>query len=176
MALLFVGCLAGCLSGETDEETLELAREEIEELLQGTCLADAEIVPLSSTTGTGVEAFKQKLEALAMGVPPRSADGPFRMPVQRVFTLKGIGTVITGIPLSGSVAVGESVEILPQHKLSKVRAVQAYGDQVDRAIAGCDRALRDAGLEASAIDRVIMVGGSTRMPIVRRRVAERFAC
>jgi selenocysteine-specific elongation factor len=136
-----------------DEETLVLAEDEIRELLVGTCLEGVEIVPMSSTTGTGLPEFRSKLEALAQGIPPRSADGPFRMPVQRVFTLKGIGTVITGIPLSGSVNVGDSVEILPLGKQSKVRAVQAFGEQVEQAVAGHSTALSIPDIKAHQLRR-----------------------
>jgi selenocysteine-specific elongation factor len=136
-----------------DEETLMLAEEEILELVEGTCLEGAEVVRLSSTTGVGVDVFRRKLEALAAEVPPRSAEGPFRMPVQRVFTLKGIGTVITGIPVSGSIAVGGTVEILPLGKQSKVRAVQAFGEQVERAVAGHSTALSVPDVKAGQLRR-----------------------
>jgi len=112
-----------------------------------------EIARLSSTTGAGIEAFRASLEALAEQVPPRSAEGPFRMPIQRVFTLKGIGTVITGIPVSGSIGVGGAVDILPIGKRSKVRAVQAFGEQVQTAVAGHSTALSVPDVKASQLRR-----------------------
>ncbi|MCA8956387.1 MAG: selenocysteine-specific translation elongation factor [Planctomycetes bacterium] len=136
-----------------DEEIAMFAEEEIRELLQGTRLQDAEIVRISSTTGLGIEEFRRKLEALAAAVPPRSAEGPFRMPIQRVFTLKGIGTVITGVPMSGSISVGQTVEILPLGKQSKVRAVQAFGEQVETAVAGHSTALSVPDIKASQLNR-----------------------
>ena len=136
-----------------DDETLALAEEEIIELLQGTTLEGADVVKVSSTTGAGIEEFKKKLEALAAAVPPRSSEGPFRMPIQRVFTLKGIGTVITGIPVSGSIKVGDVVELLPTGKRSKVRTVQAFGDQVDEAVAGHSTALSVPDVKARMLRR-----------------------
>lgn len=136
-----------------DDETLELATDEVRELLAGTCMADAEIVPICALTGQGMESFKQKLEALAAAVPPRRAEGPFRMPIQRVFTLKGIGTVVTGIPVSGSVAVGDVLELLPQGRRSKVRSVQAFGGEVQRAVAGHSTALNLPDAKAADVGR-----------------------
>lgn len=136
-----------------DEEMLMMAEEEIRELIAGTVLEGVEIARLSSTTGEGIEEFRSKLEALAAEVPPRSADGPFRMPIQRVFTLKGIGTVITGIPVSGSIDIGGVVEILPIGKRSKVRAVQAFGEQVQRAVAGHSTALSVPDVKAAQLRR-----------------------
>ena len=142
---------------QVDEETLVLAEDEIRELLEGTCLESAEVMPVSSTTGEGIERFRERLEALAAEVPPRSDAGPFRMPVQRVFTLKGIGTVVTGIPITGSIGVGDVVELLPMGKRSKVRAVQAYGEQVDRAVAGHSTALSVPDAKAAQLHRGCVV-------------------
>ncbi|MEE2886747.1 MAG: selenocysteine-specific translation elongation factor [Planctomycetota bacterium] len=136
-----------------DEEVLMLAEEEIRDVVAGTCLEGVEIAHLSSTTGAGIEDFRAKLEALAETVPPRSAEGPFRMPIQRVFTLKGIGTVVTGIPVSGSIDVGGAVDILPIGKRSKVRAVQAFGEQVQTAVAGHSTALSVPDVKAHQVRR-----------------------
>lgn len=124
-----------------DAETVELAREEIRELLAPTALADAEIVAVSSVTGAGLDELRAKIEQLAAGIEPRSSSGHFRMPVQRVFQLKGIGTVVTGIPWSGSVRPGQTVEFLPGGHRCKIRALQAYGGVVDEVVAGHSTAL-----------------------------------
>ncbi len=133
-----------------DEETILMAEDDVRSLLAGTRLEAAEIVRVSSVTGEGIDALRARLTEIALGIEPRPADGPFRMPIQRVFTLDGIGTVVTGIPLSGSLESGGEVEFLPGHARSRVRALHAYGRKVNRAVAGHSTALSvpDADLEA----------------------------
>jgi selenocysteine-specific elongation factor len=132
-----------------DAETTLLAEEDIRATLADTPLADFEIVRVSSTTGHGVAELHGKLAALALAIEPKPADGPFRMPIQRVFTLPGIGTVVTGIPVSGALQVGSEIEFLPSHERSRVRALHAYGRKVTRAVAGHSTALSvpDADLD-----------------------------
>src|SRR5688572_33151554 len=96
-----------------DPELVALAADDVRSLLAGSCLEHAEICPLSTVTREGVAEFQKKLEALAALIPARSAEGAFRMPIQRVFTLKGIGTVVTGVPVSGRVAPGQELAFLP---------------------------------------------------------------
>jgi selenocysteine-specific elongation factor len=139
-----------------DEETLLLAEEEVRETLAGTSLAGAEIVRVSATTGRGLAEFRERLESLAVGVSPRSHDGPIRMPIQRVFQLKGIGTVVTGIPGTGAVAVGDEVEFQPVARKSRVRAIQAYGGPVERAIAGHSAALSVPDAKAADLRRGVV--------------------
>jgi selenocysteine-specific elongation factor len=136
-----------------DEETAELAEDEVRELLKGSRLEGLEIVRISATKQIGIEAFREKLEALAAGVPPRSAEGPFRLPIQRVFTLKGIGTVVTGIPVAGTIRAGDTVEFLPSDRRSKVRAIQAYGGEVASAVAGHSTALSVPDVKAAQLHR-----------------------
>jgi selenocysteine-specific elongation factor len=113
----------------------------IDMLVRGTVLDGAEVVRVSSVTGDGIAELKQKLERLALCVEPRQSHGAFRMPIQRVFALPGIGTVITGIPITGSVAPGTELEILPGGERIKVRGLHAYGGKVDEAVAGHSTAL-----------------------------------
>src|SRR5690606_35990922 len=110
-----------------DPTLAEMAEEEVRKLVAGTVLADAEIVRVSSVTGEGIAELRAKLEALALAIEPRHSRGPFRMPIQRVFSLPGIGTVVTGIPVSGSLQPGADVEILPIGLRVKVRGLHAYG-------------------------------------------------
>jgi selenocysteine-specific elongation factor len=126
---------------QVDDETRELAVEEIVELLAGTKLEGSAIHPVSALRGTGVEEIKAALLRLAAETEPREGRGPFRMPIQRVFALEGIGTVVTGIPIRGAVAVGDEIEFQPSGKRSRVRSVQAYGGPVARAVAGHSTAL-----------------------------------
>lgn len=124
-----------------DAELADLAEAEVRELLARTPFTDAEIVRVSSVTRQGIDELRAKLEVLALAIPPRTADGSFRMPVQRVFKLEGIGTVVTGVPVSGTVHVGDELEFLPSGGRVRVRAIQAFGGPVDRAVAGHSTAL-----------------------------------
>ncbi len=141
-----------------DEELVMFAEDEVRELLQGTGLENAEIVHISNTTGAGLDEFRKKLEALALTIAPRSADGPFRMAVQRVFQLKGIGTVITGIPNTGAVEIGDEIELLPLERKVRVRAIQAYGGPVERAVAGHSTALSVPDAKGRGLKRGVVAG------------------
>jgi len=124
-----------------DEDTRTLAEDEVRDLVADTVLGKAQILHVSSETGEGLPELKAALEALALQVEPRPSTGKFRMPIQRVFTLEGIGTVVTGIPLSGRVEPGAELEFLPGHHRAKVRGLQAYGGKVTEAVAGHSTAL-----------------------------------
>jgi selenocysteine-specific elongation factor len=124
-----------------DQDLLEVVLLELQDLLRGTFLEKAPVCPLSSMTKKGFPEFQAALAKVVTAVRPRDASGAFRMPVQRVFSSKGHGTVVTGIPVSGTVNVGDVVEILPLGVKSKVRGIQAYGRDVDRARAGHSSAL-----------------------------------
>jgi selenocysteine-specific elongation factor len=124
-----------------DEEIAELAEEDVREAVVGTFLEGAPLFRISAVTGQGLEAFKDALCAAAGEVEPRSAEGVFRMPIQRVFSSKGFGTVVTGIPTSGQVAVGDVLEILPGGLRGKVRGLQAYKQKTERARAGHSTAI-----------------------------------
>ncbi|MEO0479730.1 MAG: selenocysteine-specific translation elongation factor [Planctomycetota bacterium] len=124
-----------------DETTAELAAEELKDLLQGSRFSSAPVTPVSVVSGQGLDELKEVLWQTACAAKPRSADGPFRMPIQRVFSLEGIGTVTTGIPESGVVNVGDELELSPRGGRVRVRGIQAFGGSVERARAGHSTAL-----------------------------------
>lgn len=139
-----------------DAAIADLAAEEVRELVRGTPLDGAGIVRVSSKTGEGIPELARQLAALVTATPPRSVQGPFRMPIQRVFSMPGIGTVITGVPLSGSIGAGREIEVLPKGGCFRVRELHAYGGKVDEAAAGHSTALavpeaRDAGLRRGMV-------------------------
>ncbi len=136
-----------------DPALADMAQDEVKKQVRGTVLEHAEVVRVSSVTGEGIPELKQKLEALALTVEPRTAHGPFRMPIQRVFSLAGIGTVITGIPMTGSVRPGSEIEILPLGERVKVRGIHAYGGKVDEAVAGHSTALSVPEAKESGVHR-----------------------
>ena len=130
-----------------------MAEDEVKKLVLGTVLEGAEVVRVSSVTGEGIPELKQKLEALAIAVEPRQSHGPFRMPIQRVFSLPGIGTVVTGIPMTGAVRQGDEIEILPINQKVKVRGLHAYGGKVDEAVAGHSTALSVPDAKEAGVHR-----------------------
>jgi selenocysteine-specific elongation factor len=136
---------------------VELAIEDVRAVVQGTFLEDAPIVPLSSITGEGLDAFKQKLFALAGATKPREPGTIFRMPIQRVFSAHGFGTIVTGIPMSGTAKVGDVLEILPPALHGKVRGLQAYAQTIDAIRAGHSSALNLADVDHHAVSRGMVV-------------------
>src|SRR5581483_9242561 len=136
-----------------DQDLLEVVLLELQELLKGTFLEKAPVCPLSSMTKKGFPEFQAALAKVVTAVRPRDASGAFRMPIQRVFSSKGHGTIITGIPVSGSVSVGDVVEILPLGAKSKVRGIQAYQRDVDRSRAGHSSALNVPEVDYKLVQR-----------------------
>ena len=92
--------------------------------------------PISNITGQGFEEFYEALKAMVAAITPKTADGIFRVPVERAFSAKGYGTIVAGIPACGSVGIGDEVELLPQRTKGRVRSVQVYGRDSTRAMAG----------------------------------------
>jgi len=136
-----------------DEEWLELVTDDIEQYMQGTFLEKALILPVSSQTGQGIPELIATLDDLVATLPERPTTGLFRLPIDRVFTMKGFGTVITGTLISGSVKIGESVMIYPTGITSKVRGIQVHNQSVESAAAGQRTAINFQGLDRSVVDR-----------------------
>jgi selenocysteine-specific elongation factor len=132
---------------------VELAAEDVRAATRGTFLDGAPLLPLSALTGAGLEEFKRVLFRMATETKPRSDAGIFRMPVQRVFSAKGFGTVVTGIPVSGAISVGDVVEILPSQRRCTVRHIQAYQESATRARAGHSSAINLSDLSVEEVTR-----------------------
>jgi selenocysteine-specific elongation factor len=136
-----------------DEEWLELVQEDIAEFLEGTFLEESPMVPVSSATGEGVEDFIKALGEVASRTPERSPINLFRLPVDRVFTMRGFGTVITGALTSGQVRVGETIMIYPSRVTSKIRGLQVHNASVEEARHGMRTAINFQGLDRAAVER-----------------------
>ncbi|MEE9536300.1 MAG: selenocysteine-specific translation elongation factor [Desulfobacterales bacterium] len=136
-----------------DEEWLELALEDIRDFVRGTFLEDAPMAPVSSLTAEGIPEFIEILDELATKIPERPPSDLFRLPIDRVFTMKGFGTVITGTLISGRVQVGDTIMIYPSGITSKVRGIQVHNKSADDARAGMRTAINFQGLEKEAISR-----------------------
>ena len=136
-----------------DEEWLELALEDIRDFVRGTFLEEAPIAPVSSETKQGIPEFIKALDALAAKIPERPPTDLFRLPIDRVFTMKGFGTVITGTLIAGRVQVGDTIRIYPSEITSKVRGIQIHNQSANEATAGMRTAINFQGLEKAAINR-----------------------
>ena len=136
-----------------DEEWLELAIEDVRDFTAGTFLEDTPIVPVSAVKEKGLQEFSRILETICNQLPERSLSNLFRLPVDRVFTMKGFGTVITGSLISGRVQVGDTVMIYPSMITSRVRGIQVHNQSVNMAEAGQRTAINFQGLEKAAIKR-----------------------
>ena len=135
-----------------DAETQAIAELEARELVAGSFLEGRPVVRASARTGEGMDALRAALLGLARETPPRPSEGLLRLPIDRVFSMKGFGTVVTGTLVGGELATGEEVEALPSGRRARVRGLQVHGEPVERAAAGTRTAVNLAG-EASGLDR-----------------------
>jgi selenocysteine-specific elongation factor len=136
-----------------DAGMIELVEEEVRETVQGTFLADAPMLRVSAETGEGIDALRDQVQAMVRELPARDETGVFRLPIQRVFSSKGHGTVITGVPMSGAVEIEDRLEILPGAATGRVRGLQAYRVPVERARAGHSTAINLADIDYREIER-----------------------
>ena len=136
-----------------DPDWLEMVREDVVDFLKGTFLEGCEIVQVSSATGEGLEQLRKSLANLFAQIEPKSSDGPFRLPVDRVFTMRGFGTVITGTSISGRLQVGDPVFIYPSELKSKVRGLQVHSNEVQEVLPGQRTAVNLQGMERALIQR-----------------------
>jgi selenocysteine-specific elongation factor len=136
-----------------DEEWLELVREDVRTFLRGTFLEDAPVVPVSSLTGAGFPELLLTIGKTADEVEEGADVGLFRLPVDRVFTIKGFGTVVTGTLVSGKVGTGEEMEISPIGLRARVRGIQIHNRAVETAEAGQRTAINLQGIDREAIER-----------------------
>ena len=147
-----------------DAELLELARAEVEDYVAGSFLEGAPVIAVSSRTGEGIEALKQALAELAARIQPKATMAVARLPVDRAFSIKGFGTVVTGTLIAGELKPGDEVEILPSGTRSRIRNVQVHGQDTDRALAGQRTAINLQGINLDQVER-----GSVLAPAGRLR-------
>jgi selenocysteine-specific elongation factor len=140
-----------------DDELVDLAEVEVREFLAGTFLERAPILRVSAKTGTGIASLVNTLRAMAVAVPPRDAGQIVRIPVDRIFTMKGFGTIAAGTLISGRVKKDDEVELLPSGRTARVRGVQVHGRSVDEAQAGQRTALNLQRLEVEDLERGMVI-------------------
>jgi selenocysteine-specific elongation factor len=141
-----------------ESDWIDLVRDDVAGLVRGTFLDGAPIVPVSSKTGDGLDQLKATLRTLAAAVAPRGTEQLARLPIDRVFTIKGFGTVVTGTLAAGVLAVDDRVEVFPRGLVAKVRGLQTHGRPVERALAGQRTAVNHQGLERAAVERGDVIG------------------
>jgi selenocysteine-specific elongation factor len=142
-------------SDAVDAETLGVVRLEVEDFLRGTFLENpkAPIVAVSSLTGAGLDDLKRALVAAAAEVHPRDASAIARLPIDRVFSMKGFGTVVTGTLIAGTIRLEDDLEVFPTGKRVRVRGVQVHGESAEAAVAGQRTALNLAGASLEDLSR-----------------------
>ncbi|HLH06337.1 MAG TPA: selenocysteine-specific translation elongation factor [Terriglobales bacterium] len=136
-----------------DAETLDVVRLELEEFLRGSFLAHAPMVAVSSLKGSGLDDLKRELSKAAAEVPAKDSSALFRLPIDRVFTMKGFGTVVTGTLIAGTVKKDEELEVFPSGRRVRVRGVQVHGKAAEHAVAGQRTAINLAGVELEDLER-----------------------
>jgi selenocysteine-specific elongation factor len=150
-----------------DDELLELVRADAEELIAGSFLEHAPVVAVSARSGAGLEELKSRLREVAAHIPARSSQSVARLPVDRAFTMRGFGAVVTGTLVAGEMAEGDELELLPAGVRVRVRGLQVHGRATPRAVAGQRTAVNLGGVDASSIER-----GMTLAPAGRLRATQ----
>jgi len=136
-----------------DADWLELVTDDIRSFFAGSFLEEAPLLAVSSTTGEGIAEVRTTLDRLVAGSDFSEPHGPFRLPVDRVFSMKGFGTVITGTAISGRIKTGEDLMFYPSRKTGKIRGIQVHSKDTPEAEAGHRTAINIQGLEKEAISR-----------------------
>jgi selenocysteine-specific elongation factor len=158
------GLIALTKSDLVDNELLELAQAEVEDFVKGSFLEGAPIIPVSSRTLAGIDALKQALVDLAASVQPKAISAVPRLPVDRAFSIKGFGTVVTGTLIAGEFKSGDEIEVLPAGVRTRVRNLQVHGHDTDHALAGQRTAVNLQGVNLEQAER-----GSVLAPAGRLR-------
>jgi len=147
-----------------DEEWLELVKEDLKDFVKNTFLEGAPVVAVSSTTGEGIDELINILSELTKDIEPKSPSGPYRLPIDRIFTVKGFGTVVTGTSISGVIHIGDEVLIYPKGISSRIRGIQTHGSEATEAHPGMRTALNLQSVYKEDLERgdVLATPGSLR--------------
>ncbi len=136
-----------------EPDWLEMVEEEVRDYFTDTFLEEAELVTVSSTTGDGIDNLKVQIDGLVKGFVFAETYGPFRLPVDRIFSMKGFGSVVTGTSLTGRIQLGDDVELFPKDLFGKVRGIQSHGETVEMVEAGKRTAINVQGIAQDDIER-----------------------
>jgi len=151
-----------------EKDWLELVRSEITDYLQDTFLAEAPIVPVSAVKETGIRELLAEIDKIVSRLQEKNDDGIFRLPVDRIFTMKGFGTVVTGTLISDKIKVGEDVQILPENISTRIRGIQVHNQPTEEAFSGQRTALNLQGIDKATLARGnVLVRPQTLRPTKR---------
>ncbi|MDR1885060.1 MAG: selenocysteine-specific translation elongation factor [Synergistaceae bacterium] len=137
----------------SDREILDMAFQDVRELVEGTFLGDSPIIPVSAVTGEGLPALMEAIEGLVSSVPARDRSGAFFLPVDRAFSMKGFGSVVTGTSFYGSLSEGDEVDVMPSGLRTKVRSIQVHGTPAPSVVAGQRTAINLASVSLEQVRR-----------------------
>ncbi len=152
------GLVALTKTDMVDEEWLGLVNEDVSEYLQNTFLAESPVIPVSAHSGEGIDKLKAHLMEISSSFRPHRRSDLFRLPIDRIFTMRGHGTVITGTTVSGKISVGDDLMIYPLEITSRVRSLQVHGEQRQDSQAGMRTAVNLHGLEQEDLERGFVLG------------------
>jgi len=162
------GCVALTKADLVDPDTLSQTEERVRSALKGSFLDKAPIIKASPVTGQGIDDLKNVLKNILTSLPSRTTEGPFRLPIDRAFSIRGFGTVVTGSVISGRTVVGDEVEILPSGQRARIRTLQSYHQDVAEVCAGQRAALNLQGVEKTEVERgEVIVSPGFLKPIAR---------
>jgi selenocysteine-specific elongation factor len=136
-----------------DDEWLAMVTADVRAAVAGTFIEGAPVVPVSTKTEVGIAELRAELASAIDALPPRTTTGVFRLPVDRVFTVKGFGTIVTGTVLGGEVALGDELTLIPGESAARVRGIEVHGTAVDKAVAGHRAALNLGGVAVDDLAR-----------------------
>lgn len=147
------GLIALTKKDMVEPDWLELVKEDIALAMQGTFLEGAEIIPVSSVTGDGLDDLKAAIQRVVNDLPVSTTSGPYRLPIDRVFTIKGFGTVVTGTTVSGHIRVGDDAMLYPKCIPTRIRGIQNHGQEAQEAVPGLRTAINLQGVQVEQIER-----------------------
>ncbi len=136
-----------------DDEWLAMVTSDVRTAVAGTFLAESPIVPVSTKDGAGLDDLRAELVRQIDAMPPRTQSGVFRMPIDRVFTMKGFGTIVTGTILGGEIKNGDELTVIPTGLTTRVRGIEVHGAAVEHAVAGLRAALNLGGIAVDDLAR-----------------------
>ncbi len=147
------GIVALTKSDLVDADWLDLVAADVSSTLEGTSLSGASILPVSSRTGAGIPQLRAELDRVLAACPPRPDRGRPRLSIDRVFTVAGFGTVVTGTLVDGSLTLGQEVTLLPKGLAARVRGLQTHKTKIERAVPGSRVAVNLSGVELTDVRR-----------------------
>jgi selenocysteine-specific elongation factor len=151
-----------------DDDTRALVRQDVADLVKGSFLEQAPVVEVSANTGDGLDALRSAIAATAATIGRRPLDGAARLPIDRAFSMKGFGTVVTGTLVSGRIAVDDTLSLVPGDRVVKVRGIQVHGTSAGEAVAGQRTAINLGGVEVADIARGQTLAAPGSVSVTRR--------